>query len=108
MRVHGHGQCERCGTNIEPCCAGANALDEASAASGDPCGLDAGLFARLFLQLGGATATVTTEALLFALVQRLGRNFARHHENDPDRADLPSVLALILRTANSSRRLLIV
>lgn len=72
MRVHGHGQCERCGTNIEPCCAGANALDEASAASGDPCGLDAGLFARLFLQLGGATATVTTEALLFALVQRLG------------------------------------
>ena len=21
--VHGHGQCSRCGTNIEPCCQGA-------------------------------------------------------------------------------------
>ena len=72
MPVHGHGQCERCGNNIEPCCSGANALDEASSAGGDACSLDAGLFARLFLQLGGATATVTTEALLFALVQRLG------------------------------------
>ncbi len=72
LAVHGHGQCERCGTNIEPCCAGANAFDEAAAAGGDDAGPDARLFARLFLQLGGPTATVTRDALLFALVQRLG------------------------------------
>ena len=30
VRVHGHGQCPHCGTNIEPCCAGANALGEAA------------------------------------------------------------------------------
>ena len=70
--VHGHGQCAHCGTNIEPCCAGANAQDEAAATDGNEAGPDPRLFQRLFAQLGGGTATVTTDALLFALVQRLG------------------------------------
>ncbi|MBL8752242.1 MAG: hypothetical protein JNK15_02990 [Planctomycetes bacterium] len=70
--VHGHGQCERCGTNIEPCCSGANAFDEAAATAAIDAVPDPQLFARLFAQLGGPAATVTTDALLFALVQRLG------------------------------------
>lgn len=70
--VHGHGQCERCGTNIEPCCAGANALDEAATTTDVATGPDPQLFPRLFAQLGGSAATVTSDALLFALTQRLG------------------------------------
>jgi hypothetical protein len=70
--VHGHGQCERCGTNIEPCCTGANAFDEAAVTAAIDVVPDPHLFARLFDQLGGRSATVTTETLLFALVQRLG------------------------------------
>lgn len=70
--VHGHGQCERCGTNIEPCCAGADAFDEAAATADVAAAPDPDLFPRLFAQLGGSTATVTSDALLFALTQRLG------------------------------------
>ncbi len=68
VRVHGHGQCGHCGTNFEPCCAGA----DATLTSGISTAVDPGLFARLFEQLGGAKVTVTSEALLFALVQHLG------------------------------------
>lgn len=67
--VHGHGQCGRCGTNIEPCCSGANAADEATTGGQCEAFADPGLFARLFLGLGGPSATVTTTALLHALVQ---------------------------------------
>ncbi|MBL9078970.1 MAG: hypothetical protein JNL08_15810 [Planctomycetes bacterium] len=70
--VHGHGQCARCHTNIGPCCGGADAANEAAADDGIDTGPDPALFAGLFAHLGGATATVTGEALLFALVQRLG------------------------------------
>jgi hypothetical protein len=66
--VHGHGQCSQCGVNTEPCCGGAAAQNEVTggceAATPDP-----GLFARLFVALGGPTATVTTESLLHAIVQ---------------------------------------
>ncbi len=72
LPVHGHGQCERCGTNIEPCCSGANAFGEAAATAAIDVVPDPTIFARLFELLGGAAATVTTDALLFALVQRLG------------------------------------
>jgi hypothetical protein len=70
--VHGHGQCERCGTNIEPCCSGASAAGEAAATTVIDAAPDPQLFPRLFEQLGGASATVTSDALLFALTQRLG------------------------------------
>lgn len=70
--VHGHGQCARCHTNVGPCCTGADAANEAATSGGIDAGPDPALFASLFAQLGGRAATVTTQALLFALVQRLG------------------------------------
>jgi hypothetical protein len=70
--VHGHSQCARCGTNIEPCCSGASASDEAAVAGDIQGGLDPDLFRRTFVQLGGTTATVTRASLQFALAQRLG------------------------------------
>lgn len=70
--VHGHGQCARCGTNIEPCCSGASAENEAAVTDHIDTGPDPGLFARTFLHLGGASVTVTVDALRFALAQRLG------------------------------------
>ena len=71
MRVHGHGQCPHCGNNVEPCCTGANAQDEAAATTDVAIEPDRQLFPRLFAQLGGLGVTVTSEALLFALAQRL-------------------------------------
>ena len=70
--VHGHAQCARCGTNVQPCCAGASAGDEADEPVRSELGVEPQLFARLFLHLGGPTATVTADSLLFALVQHLG------------------------------------
>ena len=70
--VHGHGQCIACGTNTEPCCSGANAANEVDGGVDDGVFVDPKLFERLFAQLGGAGATVTTESLLFALVQSQG------------------------------------
>ena len=73
MQVHGHGQCRACGTNIEPCCSG-----DVSAGPGDLApsldlpGIGPELFPALFAGLGGVRASVTTEALCFALQQRLG------------------------------------
>ncbi len=72
VHVHGHGQCARCGNNIEPCCSGASAQDEAAATRVIDTAPDQQLFPRLFDHLGGRTATVTSDALLFALTQRLG------------------------------------
>jgi hypothetical protein len=70
--VHGHSQCARCHTTVDPCCSGADAAGEAGAADGIDAGPDPRLFVSLFEHLGGVAATVTTESLLFALVQRLG------------------------------------
>lgn len=70
--MHGHGQCPHCGTNIEPCCAGANALGEAAATPAIDAAPDRRLFPELFEVLGGAAATITDEALCFGLAQRLG------------------------------------
>jgi hypothetical protein len=68
VHVHGHGQCQRCGTNTEPCCAGASAADEVLDVAMDQAVPDPGLFPRLFLHLGGPDATVTTDSLLQAIV----------------------------------------
>lgn len=73
VRVHGHGQCRTCGINTEPCCSG-----DVSAELGDlkdpleGAGLGPSLFPRLFESLGGAGALVTTDAVCFALQQRMG------------------------------------
>jgi hypothetical protein len=71
VHVHGHGQCAVCGTSIDPCCTGAGP-GEASAAPPlhRDLAADPQLFARVFAALGGSEATVTAEALAFALVQR--------------------------------------
>ena len=68
VAVHGHGQCSACGGNVAPCCDGASPGDEARRTAEDRLTADPGLFARLFERLGGSDATVTTDALLFALV----------------------------------------
>ncbi len=57
---------------MTPCCGGADPATEAGSSRGVPTGPDPSLFARVFAELGGDDATVTTDALLFALVQRLG------------------------------------
>ncbi len=72
VHVHGHGQCSHCGANIEPCCTGADAFDEAAATEAIDGVPSPTLFAQLFDHLGGRTATVTADALRFALVQHLG------------------------------------
>lgn len=69
--VHGHGQCARCGENVEACCSGASAFDEAGERESAE-GIDPHLFRRMFDELGGPRASVTREALLFALQRWLG------------------------------------
>ena len=72
VHVHGHGQCANCGTNVEPCCGGA-ANGDAQVDGGAPeLEADPQLFVRVFAQLGGAGATVSGDALRFALAQWLG------------------------------------
>jgi hypothetical protein len=70
VHVHGHGQCSRCGTNVEPCCSGASPEEPAAAGAiailPDPTVLE-----RVFQTLGNATATHSETALRHALVQRL-------------------------------------
>lgn len=80
VHVHGHGQCGHCGTNLEPCCSGADALDEAGATDAVAGAPSPTLFPHLFEQLGGPEATVTGDSLRFLLVQHLG--------TDLDDADL--------------------
>jgi hypothetical protein len=70
VHVHGHGQCTACGSNVEPCCAGAGA--EADELGGPEIGVAPTLFAVLFDGLGGHSATVTESALLHALAARQG------------------------------------
>lgn len=72
VSVHGHDQCAKCGTNVGPCCSGADAATEAATTDEVATGPDPKLFAVLFEHLGGVGATVTSDSLLFALVQRLG------------------------------------
>ena len=76
VRVHGHGQCATCKTNIEPCCSGDNTDDAACKNRGQEInnsGLH--LFPRVFDAIGGRKATVTTEALIFGLNTRLGTTY---------------------------------
>jgi len=77
VHVHGHGQCLTCNTNIEPCCTGDSANDAAAQTHRDagsdrvPQSTAPQLFPTLFDTLGGRTVTVTTDALLYALSNRL-------------------------------------
>lgn len=99
--VHGHGQCQRCGTNTEPCCAGASAGDEMPDAATDAAMPDPGLFARLFQHLGGPSATVTTDSLLQAIVV--------HQQCDLDEARLVleagERIGLVVRVGDDWHRL---
>jgi len=78
VHVHGHGQCATCSTNVEPCCAGDAPGDAALVADAGPSDADPApqLFPSLFAILGGEGATVTGDALRFALVGRLGCDLA--------------------------------
>ncbi|MBK8100489.1 MAG: hypothetical protein IPK26_25610 [Planctomycetes bacterium] len=71
VHVHGHGQCAACGTNVEPCCGGAGG-EAGESPTLHPLDANPRLFERLFEGLGGPTATVAEDALVFALAQRLG------------------------------------
>lgn len=71
MHVHGHGQCAACGTNVEPCCGGAGG-EAGESPTLHPLEANPRLFQQVFEGLGGAAATVTEAALVFALAQRLG------------------------------------
>lgn len=71
VRVHGHGQCKNCGTNIEPCCDGAEAGSEVPDRALQPLQANPDLFPNLFARLGGERATITANALAFALVEQL-------------------------------------
>jgi hypothetical protein len=70
VHVHGHGQCARCGANVDPCCAGSGDEADIDGAVVQP--VDPQLFARLFAHLGGPRATVARPALVYALAHRLG------------------------------------
>ena len=72
--MHGHEQCASCGTNIGPCCAGADPASEADTTSAVGAAPAPELSAQIFDPLGGRDATVADDALLFALVQRLGHD----------------------------------
>lgn len=72
VHVHGHGQCQACGTNVAPCCSGANPGSEPSQPHGDASKLDRESMLRAFVEVGGdARATVTESAYLFALARIL-------------------------------------
>lgn len=67
VHVHGHGQCSVCGTNVDPCCAGASPESEARLPEGQAPPIDRGALRRAFEEAGGAQATITEAAFLFAL-----------------------------------------
>lgn len=77
VHVHGHGQCMTCNTNVEPCCSGDSTNDAA-------CKVETSaevhtapqLFPSVFESIGGRDATVTTDALLYALSSRLACDYA--------------------------------
>lgn len=72
VAVHGQATCPRCGADVTAACEGADAADEAL----DPCGesysVPTDVFERLFRRLAHRNASVTTDALLFALVELQG------------------------------------
>ena len=76
VHVHGHGQCLTCNTNVEPCCAGDSANDAVTRTDTDE-RVDTAprLFPMVFDSLGGQNVTVTTDALLFALSNRLASDY---------------------------------
>ncbi|MCA8953168.1 MAG: hypothetical protein KDE27_26895 [Planctomycetes bacterium] len=71
VHVHGHAQCTVCGSNVEPCCDGAAAASEADHDALAPLHADPELLPRMFDRLGGRSATVTRDALVFALTEHL-------------------------------------
>ncbi|MGE3175023.1 MAG: hypothetical protein AB7O97_20515 [Planctomycetota bacterium] len=71
VQVHGHGQCARCGTNVDPCCGGASRDAEADLPAPAPTQLDPDLLPALFARLGGVGATLTAECLELALARAL-------------------------------------
>lgn len=71
VHVHGHGQCSNCGTNVDPCCSGASPESEASVPRGEAPPVDRSALRRAFEEAGGADATVTASAFLFALARVL-------------------------------------
>ena len=70
VRVHGHGQCAHCGTNVEPCCSGAG--DEVEADQSTRLEVSARVFAELFGELGGRDVSVAPEALVNAYCRAQG------------------------------------
>lgn len=80
VHVHGHGQCLTCNTNAEPCCAGDDGNDASTQELTEPhTNCAPRLFPKLFDSLGGRDVTVTTQALLFALSNRLGSDLNEAH-----------------------------
>ena len=71
VHVHGHGQCSACGTNVDPCCAGASPESEASVPQEKAPPDDHSALRRAFQEAGGAQSTVTEAAFLFALARVL-------------------------------------
>lgn len=69
--VHGHGQCANCGTNVDPCCSGADPGSEALAPGEQAQPVDIRVLKRVFAELGGLGATVTEASFLFALARAL-------------------------------------
>ncbi len=70
IHVHGHGQCASCGSNVEPCCAGAGT--EAELATGPTQAAESLPLPLLFADLGGGDAAVTHDALVHAVCCLLG------------------------------------
>ena len=69
--VHGHGQCANCGTNVDPCCSGADPGSEALAPGERAQPVDIRVLKRVFAELGGLDTTVTEASFLFALARAL-------------------------------------
>ncbi len=65
VRVHGHAQCPVCGTNVEPCCAGAG--DEVDSGDAGGCAGDIDTLLQVLQELGGVT---TGEDLLNRFAMR--------------------------------------
>ncbi len=100
VHVHGHGQCQSCGTNVDPCCSGANPGSEAMQPGTNAVPVDAAMLDRVFTELGGRSATVTEACFLFSLSRALDAPL------DEARAVLEAAVDLgLLRRAASTVRL---
>jgi hypothetical protein len=66
--IHGKATCPCCGAEIQIACEGAGAGEAIVRGDGDFV-VPTDLFARLFARLGGLDASVTEDALLFALTE---------------------------------------